>query len=181
MIHNVIVPGIGGSEESHWQSWLQRQLMSCSRVEQQHWQQPVLQQWITQFVQSIVPIQTDLQIIAHSFGCLTTVAALAQHPQLNQKVKHLILVAPANPRRFAENDFADDQQLNLDDYFQQLDLAVPTTLLMSENDPWLNPQDGKRLAQAWQLEPINLGQVGHVNTASGFGPFPEILPYLISK
>lgn len=34
MIHTVIVPGVGGSEHQHWQSWLQRKLVSSSRVEQ---------------------------------------------------------------------------------------------------------------------------------------------------
>ncbi|WP_416172713.1 alpha/beta hydrolase, partial [Escherichia coli] len=24
MVHTVIVPGVGGSEQHHWQSWLQR-------------------------------------------------------------------------------------------------------------------------------------------------------------
>ncbi|KAI0677799.1 alpha/beta hydrolase, partial [Acinetobacter pittii] len=33
-MHTVIVPGVGGSEQQHWQSWLQRQLESSSRVEQ---------------------------------------------------------------------------------------------------------------------------------------------------
>ena len=33
MTHSVIVPGVG-SEHQHWQSWLQRQLVSSSRVEQ---------------------------------------------------------------------------------------------------------------------------------------------------
>jgi predicted alpha/beta hydrolase family esterase len=27
MIHTVIVPGVGGSEAQHWQSWLQQQLV----------------------------------------------------------------------------------------------------------------------------------------------------------
>lgn len=40
MIHTVIVPGVGGSEHDHWQSWLQRQLKSCSRVQQQDWNKP---------------------------------------------------------------------------------------------------------------------------------------------
>ena len=31
--------------------------------------------------------------------------------------------------------------------------------------------DALQLAQAWKLTPINLGQVGHINVASGFGPF----------
>lgn len=31
-----------------------------------------------------------------------------------------------------------------------------------------------------KLKAINLGQVGHINVASGFGAFPEIYDYLIS-
>ena len=42
MIHTVIVPGVGGSEAQHWQSWLQQQLVSSSRVQQKHWDRPGL-------------------------------------------------------------------------------------------------------------------------------------------
>ena len=181
MIHTVIVPGVGGSEHTHWQSWLQRQLMSCSRVQQKDWNNPVLETWISEFVNTVAPIQGKIQIVAHSFGCLTTVAALAQHPELNQKIKNLILVAPANPARFGEAGFARDSQQDYQGYFHQLKIAVPTTLLMSENDPWLNFEDAQCLAKASKLNPINLGQVGHINVASGFGPFPEIYDYLISE
>ncbi len=181
MIHTVIVPGVGGSEAAHWQSWLQRQLMSCSRVQQQDWNTPVLQKWIAEFVNTVAPIQGNIQIVAHSFGCLTTVAALAQHPELNQKIKNLILVAPANPARFGEAGFARESRQDYQQYFHQLKILVPTSLLISENDPWLNFEDALQLAQAWKLNPINLGQVGHINVASGFGPFPEIYDYLISE
>ena len=181
MIHTVIVPGVGGSEPAHWQSWLQRQLMSCSRVQQKDWNNPVLETWISEFVNTVAPIQGKIQIVAHSFGCLTTVAALAQHPELNQKIKNLILVTPANPARFGEAGFARDSQQDYQSYFHQLKIEVPTTLLISENDPWLNFEDAQCLAQAWKLNPINLGQVGHINIASGFGPFPEIYDYFISE
>jgi predicted alpha/beta hydrolase family esterase len=54
-------------------------------------------------------------------------------------------------------------------------------MLISENDPWLNFEDAQCLAKAWKLNPVNLGQVGHINVASGFGSFPEIYDYLISE
>lgn len=181
MIHTVIVPGVAGSEYTHWQSWLQRQLMSCSRVQQSDWNSPILQNWVTEFVKTVAPIQDDIQIVAHSFGCLTTVAALAQYPELQTKIKNVVLVAPANPARFGESGFAEHSQSNYSAYFKQLKLAVPTRLLISENDPWLSFVDAQALAQAWQLTPINLGQVGHINVASGFGAFPEIYDYLIAE
>ncbi len=181
MIHTVIVPGVGGSEHDHWQSWLQRQLKSCSRVQQQDWNKPVLHEWIEQFVKTVQAIQEPIQIVAHSFGCLTTVAALAQHPELNQKIKNLVLVAPANPARFGDDGFARESQNDYQQYFHQLKLQVPTQMIISENDPWLNFQDALQLAKAWKIRPKNLGQVGHINVASGFGPFPEIYDFLISE
>ena len=181
MIHTVIVPGVGGSEHDHWQSWLQRQLKSCSRVQQQDWNKPVLHEWIEQFVKTVQAIQEPIQIVAHSFGCLTTVAALAQHPELNQNIKNLVLVAPANPARFGDAGFARESQNDYQQYFHQLKLQVPTQMIISENDPWLNFQDALQLAKAWKIRPKNLGQVGHINVASGFGPFPEIYDFLISE
>lgn len=181
MIHTVIVPGVGGSEHDHWQSWLQRQLKSCSRVQQQDWNKPRLHEWIEQFIKTVQSIQEPIQIVAHSFGCLTTVAALAQHPELNQNIKNLVLVAPANPARFGDAGFARDSQNDYQQYFHQLKLQVPTQMIISENDPWLNFQDALQLAKAWKIRPKNLGQVGHINVASGFGPFPEIYDFLISE
>ena len=181
MIHTVIVPGVGGSEHDHWQSWLQRQLKSCSRVQQQDWNKPVLHEWIEQFIKTVQAIQEPIQIVAHSFGCLTTVAALALYPELNKKIKNLVLVAPANPARFGDAGFARESQNDYQQYFHQLKLQVPTQMIISENDPWLNFQDALQLAKAWKIRPKNLGQVGHINVASGFGPFPEIYDFLISE
>ncbi len=45
----------------------------------------------------------------------------------------------------------------------------------------LDFEDAQQLAKAWKLNPVNLGHVGHINVASGFGPFPEIFDYLISE
>ena len=181
MIHTVIVPGVGGSEAQHWQYWLQQQLVSSSRVQQKNWDRPVLSEWVAQFVKTVAAVKAPIQIVAHSFGCLTSVAALAEHPELSAKVKNLVLVAPANPARFGEAGFARHSLTDYKQYFHQLNIDVPTTLLISENDPWLGYFDALQLAQAWKLTPINLGQVGHINVASGFGPFPDILNYMLPE
>lgn len=181
MIHTVIVPGVGGSNDQHWQSWLQRELIHCSRVQQKDWNQPILSKWVDQLLHTVQQIAEPIQIVAHSFGCLTTVAALNQSNTLKAKVKHLTLVAPANPARFGEAGFARDSQQHYADYFHGLTLSVPTQLIISENDPWLNFEDALLLAQAWNVKPINLGQVGHINVDSGFGAFPEIFDYMLQE
>ena len=181
MIHTIIVPGVGGSDSDHWQSWLQRELMSCSRVQQKDWNLPILKDWMKSFVTLVAKTEAPIQIVAHSFGCLTSVAALAQHPELTSKIKKLILVAPANPARFGANGFVRNSPNDYATYFHQLKIAVPTEMIISENDPWLNFDDALALAKAWRIKPRNLGQVGHINVASGFGSFPEIYDHLISE
>lgn len=180
-MHTVIVPGVGGSDYDHWQSWLQRQLVSCSRVQQNDWNHPLLSSWIANFVNTVNRIDSPIQIVAHSFGCLTTVAAINENPELAKKIQKLILVAPANPSRFGENGFARNSLTDYATYFHQLKIKIPTSMIISENDPWLNFEDALGLAKAWNVHPINLGHVGHINVESGFGPFPAIHDYLISE
>lgn len=180
-MHTIIVPGVGGSDHNHWQSWLQRRLMSCSWVQQQEWNKPFLEKWVENFILTTSKVEGSIQVVAHSFGCLTTVAAIYQHPELAKKIKKLILVAPANPSRFGENGFARDSVGNYTNFFHNIILNIPTHMIISENDPWLNFEDAKALARAWKTQPINLGQVGHINVDSGFGPFPEIYDYLIPE
>lgn len=179
MIHTIIVPGVGGSEYDHWQSKLQRELVSCSRVQQQDWNLPILKDWVAQFIETLNKAQDPVQIVAHSFGCLTTVAALAQHPEVTAKVRKVILVAPANPSRFGEAGFARNSLGNYEAYFHELKINVAAEMIISENDPWLDFENAQKLAKAWKIRPRNLGQVGHINVASGFGHFPEIYDHLI--
>lgn len=180
-MHTVIVPGLGGSDYDHWQSWLQRQLMCCSRVQQRDWDHPLLSEWVKNFVATLSALDTPVQVVAHSFGCLTTVAAIDQHPELSKKIKKIILVAPANPERFGDQGFARNSTNDYSAYFHQIKLKIPTVVMISENDPWLNFEDAKRLAKSWNIRPTNLGKVGHINVASGFGAFPEICSYLFSE
>lgn len=191
MIHTLIVPGVGGSGTEHWQSWLQRQLHNSSRVEQD-WDHPILTIWVNNLAEMLLQAPESVQIVAHSFGCLTSLATLDQYPELGHKVKKLILVAPANPARFCPAGFAAKVEHTLQpdsekhphqdsyyDYFFQLRPQVPTEMIMSENDPWLPFDIAQRLTQAWNIPSRNLGQVGHINVESGFGYFPEIFDHLL--
>lgn len=186
MIHTLIVPGVGGSNADHWQSWLERQLKSSSRV-QQDWNHPMLSIWTANLAEALLKAPDTVQIVAHSFGCLTSLACLEQYPELNSKVKKLILVAPANPARFGPHGFAEQTQAepetqtvsSYQDYFLQLQPRVPAEMIISENDPWLAFEDAQQLSQAWNIPNRNLGQVGHINVDSGFGYFPEIFDHLL--
>lgn len=45
-------------------------------------------------------------------------------------------------------------------------------LIASDNDPWLRAWQARELATSWGSRYLNLGLVGHINVASGFGAWP---------
>ncbi len=189
-LHTIIVPGVDDSNASHWQSWLAYKLSDSSRVVQEDWHKPVLNHWVQRFYQHVSQYHRPIQLVSHSFGCLTTIAALNQYPQLKQWVEQVILVAPANPARFSTTGFAErvsgndsstDDAYATDSYatdFLKYTLDFPTLLILSENDPWLDFDDALNYAKAWDVPYINQGLAGHINVESGYGAWWQLLDYL---
>ncbi|HET9642109.1 MAG TPA: alpha/beta hydrolase [Burkholderiaceae bacterium] len=157
----LIVPGLQDSGRAHWQSWLQGQYRDSLRVRQYDWSTPDLDRWAAR-------IGTTLEhagaghtwiAVAHSFGCL----ALARHLMLQPDVAIVaaLFVAPAEPDKFGVGELLPHQRL-----------AVPSTLVASDTDPWMSSASTRRWASRWGSHWFTLGDAGHVNSESGFGPFP---------
>ena len=51
-------------------------------------------------------------------------------------------------------------------------LPFQSLLVASENDPYLPIEIAMRLARSWGSEFVNAGRQGHINIASGHGPWP---------
>jgi predicted alpha/beta hydrolase family esterase len=160
----VTVPGLHGSEDAHWQTWLERQFSRSLRVEQKNWAAPELGEWSRTAKDVFDNISAPCVVAAHSFGCLATVQALAHHAG---NVVGVLLVAPASPGKFEI-----EQTLNGNR------LPVPSIVVASESDPWMAMPEARRLATNWGSSFVNLGDAGHVNVASGHGPLPRA-KYLI--
>ncbi|MFS2127335.1 alpha/beta hydrolase, partial [Pseudomonas sp. Pseusp97] len=43
----------------------------------------------------------------------------------------------------------------------------------SGNDPLASPEAVQRMARHWRASLVELGRVGHLNPASGFGDWPQ--------
>ena len=156
----VIVPGLHGSGAEHWQSWLQAQVDGAVRVEQDEWSVPDLERWSDRVGATLDALGPGPHVlVAHSFGCLASVRALARRPGLG--VAQLLLVAPAEPSRFDAGGA-----------LPQSPLRVRHCMVASDNDPWMTASQAHAWAQRWGSDWINLGNAGHVNVDSGYGPFP---------
>ena len=156
----VIVPGLRGSGAAHWQSWLQGQVAGSVRIEQDDWDAPDLERWSDRVADTLEALGPGPHVIAaHSFGCLATLRATLRRP--SRDVAQLLLVAPADPARF---DAADA--------LPQGRLGLPSCVVASDTDPWMSASRAAEWASRWGSGWINLGDAGHINVDSGYGPFP---------
>lgn len=157
----LIIPGLRDSGVTHWQSWLQQQYRDARRVVQRDFSQPDLPRWAERIRSTLdaAPAETEWIAVAHSFGCLALARHLADHP--DSPIRQALLVAPAEPDKFG-----------LAELLPQRRLGRPLTLIASQNDPWMSAASAQRWAGRWGASFTNLGHVGHINSESGFGPFP---------
>ncbi len=182
--HVLIVPGYQGSGEAHWQSWLERQLPQARRVQRIDWSQPVLSVWAGEVRREIQQARQPFWIVAHSFGCLATAVAVSDRPE---KVLGVILVAPADPRRFhllgcygehAPDEYDGNRRIPVLRVLPLRPLPVSGLLISSDNDPWLSTAAAAELSASWGLPQQSLGEAGHINVESGYGPWPWLLDHL---
>ena len=156
----VIVPGLHGSGAGHWQDWLHGQIDGAVRVEQDFWSVPDIDRWADRIAETISALGGGPHVVvAHSFGCLASLHAAARYPGVG--IARMLLVAPAEPMRFGVADM-----------LAQMPVRMPTCVVASNDDPWMTAMRAQAWARLWGSDLINLGNAGHVNVDSGYGPFP---------
>ena len=168
----LIVPGFHGSGPEHWQTWLEGRLPGARRATGIDWELPVLALWAAEVRREIDAAPGAVWIVAHSFGCLASVIAAADRPA---KVAGLLLVAPAEPRRFSL--FGTREQYPGGDSVAAVlpaeQLASPSMLVASRNDPWLEFSRARELAERWGSRLVDIGEAGHINAESGHGAWAQ--------
>lgn len=167
MPHIIIVPGFQGSDENHWQTWLQQQLPDCQRLQGVDWQQPVLATWTKALLQQIDALSGTVYLVAHSFGCLVSTVAIADRPD---RVAGALLVAPASPERFSPlgRRSVDPSMASITSLLPTFSFNITGYVVASENDPWMPLPIAKNWADTWGMPFINIGEAGHINAQSGY-------------
>jgi len=159
-MHFLIVPGINGSDETHWQTmWETAWGPSASRLAPSSWDNPTLDDWTAALDRAVTAIDDDVVIVAHSLGCH---AATARPVRPN--VRGLFLVAP--PDLTAPN-FPSEAAT-----FASLTpepVAAPGLVVFSEDDPYCTLAGSVRMVKGWGLPHVSAGSVGHINAAGGVG------------
>ena len=161
----LIVPGWGGSGPDHWQTWWERELPHARRVEMPDWHAPQRGAWIRAFDDAVAAAEAPPIVIAHSLGCVTVAhwAGSAAH-----SIRGALFVAPADLERAscppALHDFGPVPRARLPFF---------TQVIASDDDPYATLERVREMTDAWGARLTVLHRAGHINVASGFGPWRE--------
>lgn len=161
-----IVPGLGNSGPGHWQTLLEQSNPAFTRIQQREWDAPDRADWVASLEQALAGQDlSQVVLIAHSLGCIT-VAHWAG--QVGQRIKGALLVAPSDVEtaQYATFPTTGFGPMPLQR------LPFPSKVVTSTNDPWVSQERARQFATAWGSEFINIGPAGHLNVASGHGPWP---------
>lgn len=160
------LPGWGGSGPSHWQTLWECDRPHTRRVEQDGWDRPDRAAWIARLDAAVREASGPVVLVGHSLGAVTAAAWAMEHAR--HSVAGLFLVAPADTE-------APDTIAPVRDFgpMPTGPLPVPSVVVASTDDPYLKLDRATALAKAWGSELRIVPGGGHLNTASGHGPWPD--------
>jgi serine hydrolase len=167
------VPGLYNSGPQHWQSlWEKDEPERFRRVQQKEWEKPKAQEWIAELDRAVVAAGPDVVLTAHSLGCCSIALWARKH---KRTIRGALLVAPSDTERVTYPKGTRG--------FKPMPLhplPFPSIVVASSNDPRVSQARAKKFAKAWGSRYVCIGEAGHINADSGYGPWPGGLQLLRS-
>ncbi|MDT8856491.1 alpha/beta hydrolase [Paracoccaceae bacterium Fryx2] len=160
MTRTLIVPGLDGAEAPHWQQWWAATDRNAVMVELSEPWRPTPAVWEIELATAILA-NPDCILVGHALGAVLIAQLMATWPHLN--VRAALLVAPVETQG--------DDRIGHFGALPEARLTIPTTVVASRNDPWMSFSRARHLSHVWGSELVDLGLAGHVDAASGFGPW----------
>lgn len=162
-VDTLILPGLNGSPEVHWQRHWARDNAESRVVEQYDWACPDVQNWLSRLEQELEMVGNDVWLVGHSLGCV--LAAHAAQSRLVSRIRGALLVAPC------DLDAAETLHPCAIRFgtMPKKRLPFPSLIVGSLNDPYMPVERLRQTARAWGSDLVDIGNAGHINITSGFG------------
>ncbi|OCP01694.1 MULTISPECIES: alpha/beta fold hydrolase [unclassified Ensifer] len=161
----IILPGIGGSGETHWQTHWERSEARVRRFKPSDWDRPDLEDWIAALDRAVAEAEAPPLLVAHSLACL-----LVAHWQKasTRAVAGAFLVAVPDP---ASGAFPPEAK----GFAEVPDgrLRFPSLIVASSNDPFGSVEYAQERAAQWGSDFVEAGALGHINSKSRVDDWPE--------
>lgn len=179
MKHTIlIIPGLGDSGTGHWQNYWLEHFPNAVKVRQDNWAQPQLNEWLIKLQQTIAAIDGPIIAVAHSLAVSLFVHWTERYN--DHKLIGALLVAPADVDSPLHTPA---ETWNFSPIPTSI-LPFPSIVVTSTNDPYITKERAEELAMLWGSDFVNVGALGHINSASSLEYWKEgqeILQRLIFK
>lgn len=173
----LIVPGLRDHVEQHWQTLLAQRLAHAHTVPPLGREHLALQARIDCIEHAAQAIEGPLVIVAHSAG---TIALAHWARQTRRAVRGALLVTPPDFDKPLPAGYPSHAALDANGWLPvpRQPLPFPSIVAASRNDPLAAFSRVGELARDWGSELVDLGPVGHMNPASGFGEWAGAQPLI---
>lgn len=168
----LIVPGLRDQVSNHWQTLLASRMPRAETVAPMGRENIDLDGRVAAIEAAAQRIGGPLILVAHSAGCIMT-AHWAKHTHC--QVIGALLAAPPDLETAMPQGYPTLEALSANGWLPvpREPLPFPSIVAASENDPLGRLDRVLELGRAWGGRIVNIGAVGHLNPASGFGYWPQ--------
>ena len=170
----LIVPGLRYHVAAHWQTLLEQKLANAKCVPRMEPGQDKLScaAWVAELDKSLAAIAGPVILVAHSAGAMIVVHWAQRH---RRPIAGALLAAPPDFESPLPEGYPTQQVLRDNGWLPtpRAALPFPTIVAASTNDPLGRYERIEALARGWGGKLINVGNVGHLNPASGYGEWPQ--------
>jgi predicted alpha/beta hydrolase family esterase len=165
-----ILPGLGNSGDGHWQALWEKEF-GFIRINQRDWETPNRNEWVDQIHEVIKDYDpASVILVGHSLACSTIGYWSQKYPI---KIKGALLVAPSD----TESEVYPPGTTGFKP-MPDKKILFNSIVVTSANDMYVTSTRAKQFATAWGSKLVVLPDAGHINVASGFGPWREGLNFL---
>jgi predicted alpha/beta hydrolase family esterase len=170
----LILPGLYDSGPEHWQSHWERSMPNVVRLVQRDWETPAREEWVAALEHMVAEHGPDSVLVGHSTACALISFWVGQ---TSRTVRGALIVAPSDteapsyPRGPTGWTPMPTNQL-----------PFPSVVVASTNDEYVTIERARFFANAWGSTFVNIGEAGHINSASGLADWPrgrELLTKLV--
>jgi uncharacterized protein len=168
----LIVPGLREHVPDHWQTLLEPKLPKVKCVPRMERNKLSCAAWVAKLDESLAQIEGPVVLVAHSGGCMMVVHWAQQH---GRPIKGALLATPPDFESPLPEGYPKQEALQQGGWLPtpRAPLPFPSIVAASMNDPLGRFDRVAALATAWGSRLVNVGNVGHLNPASGYGEWPQ--------
>ncbi|RQR38806.1 alpha/beta hydrolase [Burkholderia sp. Bp9143] len=168
----LIVPGLRDHVEDHWQTHLQRRLPNARAVAPLEADKLSRAARVAALDAALAAIDGPVILVAHSAGVMI---AVHWAQQATRSIDGALLATPADldtpmPAGYPAPDALDAHGWTP---VPTRPLLFPSIVAASRNDPLARFERVEAMAAGWGSRLVDLGEVGHLNPASGYGEWHD--------